>query len=164
MQFTTPVPVEWIADFINAEIVGDKNAKATGINEIHNVQEGDLVFVDHPKYYAKCLNSNATFIIINTQTEVPPGKVLLIVAELFEAYLKIVKHFRPFAPSTQLISSSSSTGERTLIMPNVFIGNNVTIGQGCIIHPNVTIYDDCIIGDNVVIHSVSKPLSVILMF
>ncbi len=153
MNFPTPVPVKWIAEFIGAEIFGDLNAIATGINEIHNVQQGDLVFVDHPKYYTKCLSSKATFIIINTKTKVPPSKVLLVVAEPFEAYLKIVKHFRPFTPSLQLISNSSTTGKHTVIMPNVFVGNNVQIGKHSIIHPNVTIYDDCIIGDNVVIHS-----------
>lgn len=153
MNFPSPVPVKWIAEFINAEIAGDANAAATGINEIHNVNKGDLVFVDHPKYYAKCLNSNATFIIINSKTEVPAGKVLLIVDEPFEAYLKIVKHFRPFTPSLQPISESSNIGKNTVIMPNVFIGNNVVIGNDCIIHPNVTIYDDCIISNNVVIHS-----------
>ena len=84
---------------IHAELVGDENSDATGINEIHNVKHGDIVFVDHPKYYDKCLNSAATFIIINKKTDVPEEKTLLIVDEPFEAYIKIVKHFRPFTPS-----------------------------------------------------------------
>ena len=65
MQFSAPISVKWIASFINAEVVGDANGQATGINEIHSVQPGDIVFVDHPKYYATCINSNASFIIIN---------------------------------------------------------------------------------------------------
>jgi UDP-3-O-[3-hydroxymyristoyl] glucosamine N-acyltransferase len=28
-----------------------------GMNEIHVVEKGDIVFVDHPKYYTKALNS-----------------------------------------------------------------------------------------------------------
>jgi len=52
-----------------------------------------------------------------------------------------------------LISDTATIGEGTVMMPNVFAGNNVRIGKDCVIHPNVTIYDDCIIGDNVVIHS-----------
>src|ERR1035437_8193455 len=39
------------------------------------------------------------------------------------------------------------------LLPNVFIGNNVSIGNNCIIHPNVSVYDNCIIGNNVVVHS-----------
>jgi UDP-3-O-[3-hydroxymyristoyl] glucosamine N-acyltransferase len=53
MQFSAPVSLSWIASFINAEIVGNANGEATGINELHNVQPGDIVYVDHPKYYDK---------------------------------------------------------------------------------------------------------------
>lgn len=153
MQFPSPVSAQWIADFISAEIAGDKNSFASGINEIHKVKEGDIVFVDHPKYYDACLNSAATFIIINSKKEVPDGKTLFIVEDPFEAYLKITQHFRPFIPSKKMISDSSVTGKNTIIMPNVFLGNNVVVGDNCIIHPNVCIYDDAIIGNNVEIHS-----------
>lgn len=71
MQFPTPVSIKWIAEFINAELLGDSSMQTTGINEIHRVEKGDLVFVDHPKYYDKCINSAATFIIINKKTDFP---------------------------------------------------------------------------------------------
>jgi len=50
MRFDNPVPVTTIAQLIGAEIIGNVNGNATGINEIHKVATGDLVFVDHPKY------------------------------------------------------------------------------------------------------------------
>ena len=153
MQFPSPVSAQWLADFVSAKIAGNRHATATGINEIHRVKAGDIVFVDHPKYYEVCLNSNATFIIINKEVAVPEGKTLLITGEPFEAYLKIVNHFRPFVPSLQMISESATIDESAVIMPNVFIGHRVQIGKGCIIHPNVSIYDDTKIGDNVEIHS-----------
>ena len=153
MQFPSPVSVQWIAEFITAKLVGNSNGNATGINEIHKVETGDLVFVDHPKYYDKCINSAASFIIINKETTVPEGKALLIVDNPFEAYCKIVNHFRPFEPSSKMISDSATIGEGTFIYPNVFIGNHVSIGQHCIIHPNVCIMDHCIVGNNVVIQA-----------
>jgi UDP-3-O-[3-hydroxymyristoyl] glucosamine N-acyltransferase len=153
MQFPSPVSVKWISEFINATIVGDINAFATGINEIHQVRKGDIVFVDHPKYYETCLNSSATFILINKKTEVPEGKTLFIVEHPFEAYSKIVNHFRPFEKSDKLISDSATIGKNTVVMPNVFIGNHVSLGNNCIIHSHVSIYDYSIIGNNVEIHS-----------
>ncbi len=153
MKFPSPVSVKWIAEFIKAELVGNVNANATGINEIHNVEEGDLVFVDHPKYYDKCINSAASFIIINKQATVPEGKALLIVDEPFEAYCKIANHFRPFETSSKAISDSAIIGEGSFIFPTSFIGNHVRIGKNTVIHPNVSIGDHCIIGDNVVIQS-----------
>lgn len=153
MRFDKPVPLTQIAALINAELIGNTTASASGINEIHKVEEGDLVFVDHPKYYDTCINSAASFIIINKQTEFPEGKALLITADPFEAYQAIVNHFRPFAPSMKMISSTSSAGEGTVIMPNVYIGNYVSIGHNCVLYPNVTILDHSVIGDNVVIQA-----------
>lgn len=153
MRLDKPVPVQWIADFIGAEIAGNTRATATGINEIHKVEKGDIVFVDHPKYYDTCINSAATVIIINKQTDFPKEKTLLIVNDPFEAYLKLVNHFRPFTPSAKNISDSASIGLNVVIMPNSFIGNHVSIGNDCIIHPHVTILDHCVIGNNVVVQA-----------
>ena len=151
MNFPAPVPVAEIAALIGARLVGNTTALAKGINEIHRVEAGDLAFVDHPKYYDKCLNSAATHIIINQETAVPEGKSLLIVDQPFEAYLRIVRTYRPFEPATGLRSASSTVGEGSYIAPNAYIGHHVTIGRDCVIHPNVTIQDHCVIGDHVVI-------------
>lgn len=153
MRFEQPVPLTEIAKLINAELIGNTNAAATGINEIHKVEKGDLVFVDHPKYYETCIQSAASFIIINKVTTFPEGKALLVTADPFEAYQTIVSHYRPFSPSMKLLSDSSTIGEGTVVMPNAYVGNHVTIGRNCIIQPNVTILDHCIIGDDVIIQA-----------
>ncbi|MCS3801867.1 UDP-3-O-(3-hydroxymyristoyl)glucosamine N-acyltransferase [Niastella sp. OAS944] len=153
MKFPAPVSIKWIANLIGAELTGNTEGIATGINEIHKVEPGDLVFVDHPKYYDKCLQSEATFIIINQKTDCPEGKALLIVDKPFEAYQTIVKHFRPFRPANKPISDTATIGEGTYIAPNVYIGHEVTIGKNCFIAPNVSILDYCVIGDNVIIQA-----------
>ena len=153
MRFEKPVPVSWIADFIGAKLIGNKEGMASGINEIHKVERGDVVFVDHPKYYDACIYSAATFIIINKETTYPPGKALLIADDPFEAYLKLVNHFRPFEPSMQMISRTSTIGTSTVVMPNAYVGNHVSIGNDCIIYPNVTLLDHCVIGNNVIIQA-----------
>lgn len=153
MRFERPVPIKEIAQLINATVVGKKEGIATGINEIHKVEHGDLVFVDHPKYYQTCINSAASYIIINKVTEFPEGKALLVTDEPFEAYLKIVQHFRPFQPSFKTVSDTAVIGKGSVVLPGAYIGNHVVIGKDCIIHPNVTILDHCIIGDHVIIQS-----------
>lgn len=153
MQFDKPVSLAFIGELIGATVHGNTTAFAKGINEIHKVEEGDLVFVDHPKYYDTCLKSAASFIIINKQVDIPEGKAILVVDEPFEAYLKIVEHYRPFLPSTKPVSDTAVIGEGTVIMPNAFIGNHVQIGTNCIIHPGVTILDYCVLGNDVVIQA-----------
>jgi UDP-3-O-[3-hydroxymyristoyl] glucosamine N-acyltransferase len=154
MKFPSPVSTKWIAELIQAEIVGNANSMIKGINEIHKVESGDLVFVDHPKYYNTCLNSPADFIIINTkEVIIPEGKTIFIVADPFEAYLTIVKYFQPYLATEKQISDTLIVGEGTIIMPAVFIGKNVVIGNNCMIFPNVTILDSTVIGNDVIIQS-----------
>lgn len=142
-----------IAELIGAKAIGDPNHPISGVNEIHKVEAGDLSFVDHPKYYDKCLQSAATTILINKEVECPPGKALLISDDPFRDYNFLVDFFMPYQPSGQMISPLASIGEGTHIQPGSFIGNHVKIGRDCLIHPNVTIYDHTVIGDRVVIHA-----------
>lgn len=153
MKFKTVQTLQQIAHLIDAKFVGDKDFKISGINEIHVVESGDIVFVDHPKYYTKALESAATTILINKEVKCPDGKTLLISDDPFRDFNKITKYFNPFISSKVSIAISAVIGEGTIVQPNVFIGNNVCIGRNCIIHPNVTIYDNSILGDNVVIHA-----------
>jgi len=153
MKFKSVQTLQEIATLIDAKFIGNSDFEITGINEIHVVESGDIVFVDHPKYYDKALNSKATTILINKEVPCPKGKSLLISENPFADFNKISKHFSPFINSSKSISDSAKIDIGTIIQPNVFIGNNVSIGKNCLIHPNVSIYDNSIIGDNVVIHS-----------
>ena len=153
MKFKIVQTLQKIATLIDAKFVGDQDFVISGINEIHVVESGDIVFVDHPKYYQKALESAATTILINKEVDCPEGKSLLISDDPFRDFNKITNHFNPFKNSKESIATTAIIGEGTVVQPNVFIGNNVKIGKSCLIHPNVTIYDNTVIGDNVVIHA-----------
>ena len=153
MKFPQPQTLKEIANIIDCEYVGDANFAVLGMNEIHVVENGDIVFVDHPKYYDKALQSAATIILINKVVDCPEGKVLLISDDPFRDFNKLTNHFRPFQVSNSAISASAKIGKETIIQPNCFVGNNVVIGDNCVIHSNVSIYDNTIIGNNVIIHA-----------
>ena len=149
-----------IAALINCEFEGNPNHIVSGLNEIHKVEEGDIVFVDHPKYYDKALNSKATTILINQTSgdenkkiKCPQGKALLISDDPFRDYNKLVRYFQPVIYSQKQISETAKVGINTVIMPGVYLGNNVTIGDNCVLHPNVVVYDNCHLKNNVVIHA-----------
>ena len=153
MKFKNPQTLEDIAKIIDCDYIGNAEFPVLGMNEIHVVQSGDIVFVDHPKYYDKALQSQATIVLINKKVDCPEGKALLISNDPFRDFNKLTQHFRPFVSASSAISDSAIIGENTIIQPNVFVGNNVKIGDDCIIHSNVSIYDNTIIGNNVIIHA-----------
>ena len=153
MKFPKTYPLSEIAELIQCKFVGDPSFPVQGINEIHVVQEGDIVFVDHPKYYDKALQSAATVVLINKEVACPDGKALLITDDPFRDFNKLTRHFKPFQSSSSSISNTAEIGEGSIIQPNSFVGNHVKIGTNCQIHSNVAIYDHTIIGDNVIIHA-----------
>lgn len=153
MKFQHPHTLQQIATIIDAKPIGDSNFPVLGMNEIHVVTAGDIVFVDHPKYYTKALKSAATIVLINKEVDCPDGKALLISDDPFRDFNKLTTYFKGFVASEKAISDTASIGEGSIIQPNTFVGNNVTIGINCLIHSNVSIYDNTVIGDYVTIHA-----------
>lgn len=152
MTFNQPQTLRNIADLIGAKMIGDENFPVLGTNEIHRVKAGEIVFVNHPKYYDKALNSEATIILIDKVVDCPEGKALLVSDDPFRDFNKINTHFTRIYNFTEELHDIE-VGDGTRIHPSAVIGNEVKIGKNCIIFPNVVIGDRTIIGDNVIIQS-----------
>lgn len=153
MKFREAIAVKDIAAWTGATIIGDETGFVTGINEIHNVSQGDITYVDHPKYYDFTLQSAVSFVLINHLPEKPISKTLLLTDSPFDAYCMICEKTNPMQHCLSLISPSAKIGKNTIIYPNSYIGENVIIGDDCVIYPNVTIYNNTEIGNRVSVHA-----------
>lgn len=151
MVFSRAHSIQEIADLIGRPFVGQAIHQVTGINEIHRVVEGDLVFVDHPKYYDKALNSRATTILIDKEVECPEGKGLIISPTPFDDFNKLTRHFIPNIALQSTIGENCSISPSALIYPGAIIGNNVTIGEDSVIYPGAVIGDRSILGKQVIV-------------
>ena len=152
MKFQSPQSLKTIAELINAKFVGDENFQVFGTNEIHRVKAGEIVFVNHPKYYDKALNSDATIILIDKEVDCPEGKALLVSDDPFRDFNKINEHYQGIQ-TFETTNQNLKIGENCKIHPSVIIGNDVTIGNNCMIFPNVVIGDRTVIGNNCIIQS-----------
>lgn len=152
MKFDNDYRLEDFAKEIGLEFHGNSDAIIQGINEIHRVEEGDIVFVDHPKYYEKALNSKASVILINKkEVVIPEGKGILICDEPFTVFNKILRKFTPIEFPSE--SKTTTSFANCKIHPTVFIDKLVSIGEGSIIYPGVQILGKVTIGKNVIIQS-----------
>ena len=151
MELKEPLTAAKVAELIHAKVLGDAKRIVSGINELNRVSTGDLVFVDHPKYYNKALNSAATTILIDKEDVlIPEGKAIIVSADPCSDYNTLVRRFMtPFAWTSEL----PAIGENTVVHHSASIGTNVTIGSGCTIMPGVVIYPNTFIGDRVIIHA-----------
>ncbi len=152
MTFNKPQTLKAIAEIIGAKSIGDENFPVLGTNEIHMVQPGEIVFVNHPKYYDKALNSAATIILIDKEVACPEGKALLVSEDPFRDFNKINTHFTKIYNFAEELHDLQ-VGAGTHIHPSAVIGNDVQIGENCIIFPNVVVGDRTVIGDNVIIQA-----------
>ncbi len=152
MTFKSPQTLKTIAELIGAKYVGHENFQIFGTNEIHRVKKGEIVFVNHPKYYDKALHSEATIILIDKEVACPEGKALLVSDDPFRDFNKINDHFTGIQ-TFETTGNNLSIGENCKIHASVIIGNDVKIGDNCMIFPNVVIGDRTVIGNNCIIQA-----------
>ncbi len=152
MKFHQPQTLHSIAEIIGARYIGSSDFPVFGTNEIHRVTPGDIVFVNHPKYYDKALDSAATVILIDKEVECPEGKALLISDDPFRDFNLINLHFTKLNNFRDELHNVE-IGEGSFIHPTAVLGNDVKIGKNCHIFPNVVIGDRTVIGDHVIIQA-----------
>ncbi|HRO76330.1 MAG TPA: LpxD N-terminal domain-containing protein [Crocinitomicaceae bacterium] len=157
MKFDRTYHLSELAQQFDFKYVGNDNHAILGINEIHRVVVGDIVFVDHPKYYDKALQSAATTIIINKEVTCPEGKALILSDTPFDLFNQITMFFMPPTKQKTLVGTNTTIAESVHVYPNAYIGSNVQIGENVIIHAGAVIHDNtqidegAIIGPNAVI-------------
>jgi len=123
----------------------------SGISEIHSVDHGDLIYVDHPKYLGAALQCDASTLLLREECEVPEGKGLIISPDPFADFNSLLRHHAPFTPATKAVSDTHQVGADTVIQPGVTIGEHVQIGARCLIQHGVVLHENTRIGDDVVI-------------
>jgi UDP-3-O-[3-hydroxymyristoyl] glucosamine N-acyltransferase len=146
MKFTKTQNIQLLAALLNCKVKGDLDQYASGINEIHMVEHGDIVFVDHPKYYQKALLSSATIIIIPEELPVPEGKSLLVHPKPFDAFNFLLKHY-----AAEQTLKDAWIHESSKVYPNVYLGKNVCIEENCVIHAGAHIADHTHLESGVII-------------
>ncbi|MFB6258266.1 MAG: LpxD N-terminal domain-containing protein [Flavobacteriales bacterium] len=153
MDLPRSYSIQELADILGREYQGDPEHPVRGINEIHRVRKGDLVFVDHPKYYDTALQSAATTILIDQAVELPDGKALILSQDPFSDLNVLTQHFDPYRPWIECSGEPEAVGEACVIHPSVHIADGVRIGRDCRIEPGVVLGPGTVLGDRVVVQA-----------
>jgi UDP-3-O-[3-hydroxymyristoyl] glucosamine N-acyltransferase len=165
-----------IARIIGGTVIGHGDITINNIVSIEDAREGDITFIAYTKYAKKLKITQASAIIAPPQTAAE-GKNLVIVADPYAAFGKLLALFYPWehgqrgispdayiedgatvSPEANIfprafISRGAKIGRGVFIYPGVFIGRNASIGENSVIYASVTIYHSCVIGKRVVLHS-----------
>lgn len=148
MDFEKTYSAEELFRDFNVNIIGEADG-IKGMNEIHRVRAGDLVFVDHPKYYDKALESAATFVLINKEVNVPEGKTIIITEHPFQVFNAIAERY---TGDDHIENNKADIHPSVIVEPGAIVHPGAIIGENCIIHANAVIGPKVRIGNNVIIH------------
>ncbi len=175
MKFTA----EQIAEILEGEVVGNKNAEVHTLSKIEEGSNGSLTFLANPKYQSFIYTTKATITIVNKTFE-PEQKIettLIKVDDAYKSFSKLLEYYNQvklmksgieqpsvisekvvygdglYLGSFAYIGKNVTIGENVKIYPNSFIGDNVVIGNNCVFFAGAKIYSETEIGNNCTIHS-----------
>ena len=177
MQSLEAKKLGWIAQAIDAELIGDPDCLVIALSPLEKAVAGQISFVNN-RYYRKYLATTQATAVILHADDLPFCKTQSLVCK--NPRLSLVKAARLFTvepcrtpgihPSAVIgkdcqIAASASIGvgcvigDRTIVSDDVIIGAGTVIAEDCKLgvgtqlYPRVTLYKDVKIGAETVVHS-----------
>jgi len=166
-----------VQEKFGGELVGNKTVSLTGVNNLENVQAGEITFAENNKLQEQVASSSAGLVIVREDFPETNNINLLKVQKPKVVFAQIMFLFKDSSGPAEGIHPSAAIDDEAEIAGNVAIGEQVTIrngvkigkgcsiesgchigadvslGQNCWIGPNVTLQAKCTIGDRVSIHA-----------
>ncbi|MCC6461352.1 MAG: UDP-3-O-(3-hydroxymyristoyl)glucosamine N-acyltransferase [Saprospiraceae bacterium] len=171
-----------LAHLLNGTLEGLPEACVRQPARIEEAGEGDLAFLDNPRYEAFAYTTKATVLLVNKsfQPTQPIQATLIRVDDVRSSLAFLLEKFNDIlnpngaapqvaeqalvhpeatvGPKTSVgaftvVEAGAVLGEHCTIYPQVYIGRNVRIGNHCKLFPGVRIHQNCVIGDNCILHA-----------
>jgi len=147
-----------LAEYLDAQLVGDANHMIAGIADLQAAGSSDLSFINQESYLQYLAESGTGAVILNADFADKYAGNKLIVANTYLAYAKVSALFESLSqlatgvhPSA-VIAASAKVDPSAAIGPNCVVGENATIGSGAKLYSGVSVGDRASIGDNTLIH------------
>lgn len=165
-----------IAALVGGTLHGDETVVIQNLRPINDAGEHDLTFLANMKYLKMLSTTRASAVLVPPDTAAD-GKNLIVVADPYAAFAKLLGVFYPkdhgrrgISPEAYIeegadvspeatvfprsyISAGAKVAKGAVLYPGVFIGRNVAIGEDSVLYANVSVYADCIVGRRVILHS-----------
>src|SRR3989338_10113240 len=167
--------VQELATYLGAEIVGDPHLTVSGIAETENARANDLVFISDRKFISKLENTKSQIVIVSEKFETT--KTLLVAKNPKLAFAKVLELVeRPeelksgidtrswiekgaeVHPTSMIypfvtVRKGAKVGERVILYPGVYVGQDVVVEDDCILYPQATVFPRTKIANRVLIHA-----------
>jgi len=164
-----------LADLLEGEVEGDARLIISGIAPLEGAQRGDLTFLTHRKYASQLATSQASAVLVAPQQ--PVDRPAIRVSNPSLALITLLERFYPprhpaagidmravvdaevdigdevSVGSYAVIGRGTRLGDRVIVYPGTYIGEDCVIGDDCVLYANVSIYARVHLGRQVIVHS-----------
>lgn len=154
----TPLTLEELAGHLGCSFAGDGQTLLTGVADLKDAREGDLVFFSQEKLRDQFEKTKASAAIVFPEEKFT-GLPLILSPEPHPTFVRAVNlFFTPYRPQPGIhplaqISSTARIGKNVSVGALSLIGSEAEIGDGTVIFPHTTVYPGVKIGNFCLIHS-----------
>lgn len=171
--------VNELAVLVCGEVVGNGEARVTGVADVKVDASGCVVLAANVGYMERAFASGASCVIAGAWAdEACDGTSIIRVDNPEAAFITVLQYFKGIEPQPAVglglgavVAEDAVIGEDVAIGANCYVGNGVELGDGCVLYPNVcigdgvkigggcrfypgvTVYPGCRIGSRVVLHA-----------
>jgi UDP-3-O-[3-hydroxymyristoyl] glucosamine N-acyltransferase len=150
-----------LADALQCRLEGDAAIEIVRVAGIDQAQQGDISFVDNPRYIPRLASTGASAVIVADDLAIPAGARFAVLRSRkpYVDFARAVTLFLPSSAPSKGVDTMSAIAGDARIGPDVSIGPFVTVGAGAsigaraILYPHVAVGPGAIVGDDCVIHS-----------
>ena len=167
-----------LASQLGCRLEGDAKTAITKVAGIEQAQQGDVTFVDNPRYVPRLATTNASAVILGDDVPAPVGARFSVLRSK-QPYVDFARAVALFLPSSEpakgidklsaiapdatigagvsigpfvTIGPGASIGARTMLYPHVSIGAHARVGDDCRIHSQCSIRERVVVANRVILH------------
>jgi len=167
-----------LASQLGCRLEGDAKTAVTRVAGIEQARQGDVTFVDNPRYVPRLATTSASAVIVGEDVAVPAGATFAVLrsTQPYVDFARAVALFLPssapakgvdrlaaIAPDATIgpdvsigpfvsIGPGACVGARTVLYPHVTIGAGASVGEDCRIHAQCSIRERASVGNRVILH------------
>ncbi|MCB1443367.1 MAG: UDP-3-O-(3-hydroxymyristoyl)glucosamine N-acyltransferase [Methyloceanibacter sp.] len=138
-----PFSLRVVADAVGAELgaIGDPELPINDVRPLDDAGEGDLSFVDNPKYLPALAGTRASACIVAPKfvRKVPGGTASLVMPEPYRGFAKAIALFYPESRRPRAAGPARSGAPTDAIHPSAILEQDVIVEPGAIVGPEAQI-------------------------
>jgi UDP-3-O-[3-hydroxymyristoyl] glucosamine N-acyltransferase len=166
-----------LAGLVGGRVEGDPDREVEAVRTLEAAGPRDLSFLNHPRYRAEALASQAGALLVGQDLAAGLSVDLLVVKDTAFALSKILSLLHaaeapepgvhptavlepgcvvdptawigPYA----VIGAGSSIAARAAVHAHVVVGRGCAVGEGAVLHPHAVLYPETEVGANTIVHA-----------